>query len=369
MSSFDVIIVGGGIAGASLGAMIAGQRRTAIIESEPHCGVHATGRSAAFWLASYGGPAVLDLSKASGPLLEAGWPGGDRSWLRGRGAIHLGSDRTDWNNLETTVMAADERAAWLGADETRALLPGLRAQWTRALSEPSCADIDVAALHQACLALFRRDGGTVLTGAGLQTATRSNGRWTVRTAAGDVAADIIVNSAGAWADRVAESCGIAPLGLTPKRRTMVQARVGRQGLAQLPLVIDAAGSFYFKGEAERSIWLSPHDETDCEAGDAAPTEIDIALAIDRFQSVVDWPVERVERSWAGLRTFAPDRRPIYGSDPATPSFFWCAGQGGFGIQTAPAAALLAKSLLLGEAPDQIVAHIDAAPFAPGRFDR
>ena len=148
---------------------------------------------------------------------------------------------------------------------------------------------------------------------------------------------------------------------------MVQLRVGRTGVRQLPLVDDADGTFYFKGEGDRSIWLSPHDEIETDPCDAAPEEMDIALAIDRFEQVVDWPVEAVERSWAGLRSFAPDRLPVYGFDPTVGPFFWCAGQGGFGIQTAPAAARLAASILTGSEPDFTVMHIAADVFAPSRF--
>jgi len=135
----------------------------------------------------------------------------------------------------------------------------------------------------------------------------------------------------------------------------------------LPLVDDANGTFYFKGEGDRTVWLSPHDEIPTQPCDAAPEEIDIAVAIDRFESVVDWPVERVERSWAGLRSFVPDRLPVYGFDSDAPGFFWCAGQGGFGIQTSPAAAKMAAALLLDEEPDEIVAAIDPGVFSPRRF--
>jgi D-arginine dehydrogenase len=157
------------------------------------------------------------------------------------------------------------------------------------------------------------------------------------------------------------------LGLTPMRRTMVQLRVDHGGLKRLPLVNDAAGQFYFKGEGDQSIWLSPHDEIATGPCDAAPEELDVATAIERFEGVVDWPVEKVERTWAGLRTFAPDRLPVYGFDPTAPGFFWCAGQGGFGIQTSPAAAKMAAALLLEEPPDETVAQIDPALFAPSRF--
>jgi D-arginine dehydrogenase len=180
-------------------------------------------------------------------------------------------------------------------------------------------------------------------------------------------APVLVNAAGAWADNVATASEVAPLGVAPKRRTMVQLRVGQSGLRDLPLVDDAAGTFYFKGEGDRTVWLSPHDEIATDPCDAAPEEVDVATAIDRFQSVVDWPIEQVERRWAGLRSFAPDRLPVYGFDVAAPAFFWCAGQGGFGIQTAPAASKMAAAQLLGEPSDPMVAHIDPAVFSPRRF--
>jgi D-arginine dehydrogenase len=132
------------------------------------------------------------------------------------------------------------------------------------------------------------------------------------------------------------------------------------------LVSDSGGTFYFKGEGDRSVWLSPHDELDTDPCDAAPEEIDVATAIDRFEQVVDWPVERVERSWAGLRSFAPDRLPVYGFDSQAPGFFWCAGQGGFGIQTAPAAAKMAAALLQEREGDPMLAGIDVSIFSPSR---
>jgi len=248
------------------------------------------------------------------------------------------------------------------------MIPGLRPRWTRALLEPGCADIDVAALHATFLRRFKRFGGEVRCESALKRAAFAEGRWTVELADGtEVTCAILVDAAGAWADRVAEACGVQPLGLAAKRRTLVQLRVGRPGLKDLPLIDDLAGTFYFKGEGEQSVWLSPHDEISTDPCDAAPEEIDIATAIDRFERAVDWPVERVERSWAGLRTFAPDRLPVYGFDLRVPGFFWCAGQGGFGIQTAPAAAKLGAALLTESAPDPTVAHIDPATFSPRRF--
>lgn len=355
MNDFDIVIVGGGIAGASLGAEVAGARRTLIVEAEDHCGVHSTGRSAAFWLESYGGPRVAQLTAASRGLLA------DGGFLSPRGAVHISDG--DWPEVPEDV-----EARRLSRAELEAFVPGIRPRWTRGLLEPGCADIDVAALHQAYLGAFRRAGGTITTRARVIRGERHGGGWTLTLDDGrEVTAAIIIDAAGAWADTVAAACGVEPLGISPRRRTMVQLRVARTGLRQLPLVDDSAGTFYFKGEGESSLWLSPHDEIATGPCDAAPEEIDIATAIDRFEQVVDWPVERVERSWAGLRSFAPDRLPIYGFDRGANGFFWCAGQGGFGIQTAPAAAKLAAALLQEEEQHQMVAHIDPALFSPERF--
>ena len=364
MAHFDVLIVGGGIAGASLGAGIAGRVQTAIIEAEPHCGMHSTGRSAAFWLESYGGPNVALLSAASRNFLESPPPEfAEQSFLRTRGAVHLAYDK-----LPHLPDGVESRP--LERDELERLVPGVRPKWRRALLEPGCADIDVAALHTAYLRQFRRLGGSIATDSRLNSAGYRDGAWQVRLNDGStLTAATLVNAAGAWADTVAKTCGVQPIGIAPKRRTMVQLRVGRSGLRDLPLVDDADGTFYFKGEGDRTIWLSPHDEIDSDPCDAAPEEIDVATAIDRFEQVVDWPVEAVERSWAGLRSFAPDRIPVYGFDLRSPSFFWCAGQGGFGIQTAPAASKLAAALLLRAAPDPLVAGVPAGLFSPGRFGR
>jgi D-arginine dehydrogenase len=362
MVDLDVLIVGGGIAGASLGAEVAGKRRTLIVEAEQQCGYHSTGRSAAFWLESYGGSDVAKLSAASRGFLTAPPPDfSEQGFLRTRGDLHI-------TRAELPELPAAVETRVVERDELERLVPGIRPEWRRALFELACADIDVAGLHSAYLRQFRKLGGEVTTGASLRSAIRTGDRWDVQLSDGStLGASVIVDAAGAWADDVAQKCGVRRLGIEPKRRTMVQLRVGRSGLRDLPLIDDSEGTFYFKGEGDRTVWLSPHDEIATGPCDAAPEEIDVAIAIDRFEQVVDWPVERVERSWAGLRSFAPDRVPVYGFDPTAEGFFWCAGQGGFGIQTAPAAAQLAAALLLKEEPGDMVAHIDPAPFLASRF--
>ena len=367
MAHFDVLIVGGGIAGASLGARLAGRMSVAIIEAEEHCAMHSTGRSAAFWLAHYGGAAIIPLTMASRAELEAGWPSNAGSFLRSRGAVTIAHDYMDLRDALSVETSKAPRRPHIERGEIEALIPGLSEGWNHALWDESCADIDVAGLHNAFLAEVKRLGGRVLTSTPLGRASWQSGRWTVSAATEALTSSIIVNAAGAWADEVAKRCGVQPLGIRPYRRTVVQLRIGRTGLKDVPLVIDAFSRFYFKGESDNRIWVSPHDETPSAPCDAAPEEIDVARAVDHFQSVVDWPVETVERKWAGLRSFSPDRAPVFGFDPDSPGFFWCAGQGGFGIQTAPAASRLAASLLLRERVDAESVPIDPAPFAAGRF--
>jgi D-arginine dehydrogenase len=342
----DIVIVGAGIAGASLAAALAGRAAVTILEAESQPGYHATGRSAAFWSESYGGPLIRPLTVASRAALTP--------FLTPRGAIHL-ADAAGRAKLAALAAAfPDVELRPLGRPELAAAIPGLRPGWDWGLAEPSCADIDVAALHAACLR-----GANLVTDARLLRAER-NGRWRIETTAGAFTADILVNAAGAWADEVARATGEKPLGIQPYRRTIAQLRVEPPAPAGLPLVIDAAERFYFKPEAGGRLWLSPHDETACGPCDCAPEEIDVALAIDRLERAVDWRVAAVERKWAGLRSFAPDRLPVYGS--RGDGFFWCAGQGGFGIQTAPAAARLAAALITGTVPD-----VDPAPYSPSRF--
>jgi D-arginine dehydrogenase len=370
MRRYDIAVIGAGMAGASLAAEVAAHASVLLIEAEAQPGYHSTGRSAAFWSESYGGPLVQPLTSASGAFLAA--PAAEfaeRSFLAPRGALHLadaggrGAIDDMWREFAGSGVAMErlDRAAL----EER--IPGLRAGWDEGVYEPSCSDIDVAALHAAYLKAARGRGAELRGDARVGGIERAAGGWRLTTSAGTFEAAVIVDAAGAWADEVAALAGAAPLGVQPYRRTLAQLRTAPAAPIDLPLVIDALGRFYFKPEAGGRLWLSPHDETACAPCDTAPDEYDVALAIDRLERVVDWRVERVEHSWAGLRSFAPDRLPVYGFDRHVPGFFWCAGQGGFGIQTAPAGAKLAAALLLGAAPDAMVAGIDPGPYLAGRF--
>lgn len=370
MMRTDIAIIGAGIAGASLAAELAPHARVLLIEAEAQPGYHSTGRSAAFWSETYGGPAVQPLTSASGPWLANPPPDMSGSgFLAPRGCLHI-AERSGAATLREMAAAFAGSGVRLDPVEPTALaavIPGLRPGWNSGLSEPSCADIDVAALHAALLKAARRRGAGLLCDARALALTHAEGRWQIETSAGPVETVMVVNAAGAWASSVAVLAGAMPIAVTPHRRTIVQLAVDPAPAPDLPLVIDAEERFYFKPEAGGRLWLSPHDETPVEPCDAAPEEIDVAIAIDRLERVVDWRIMRRERAWAGLRSFAPDRAPIYGFDARCPGFFWFAGQGGFGIQTAPAAAMIGAALLLKTTLPDSVRRIDPGIYAPDRF--
>ena len=361
----DVAIIGAGIAGAGLGWALRQQApglRVVLFEREDRPGYHTTGRSAAFWVGSYGGPGVVPLTLASRRFLEAPPPGfGDGPLLTRRpslviappddpGALDAEAAEYDASNLPYDRLDA----AALAANPAG---PMLRPAWrTRAISENDCFDIDVAALHQGYLR-----GAEVVSDADVVGIERKGALWHLATRAGPVVATTIVNAAGAWADEIATLAGARPRGLTPYRRTMAVLDIDPPPPADLPVVMDAAGRFYFKPDGGR-LWLSPHDEIPDVPHDVRPDALDIARVIDLFQQVSPVRVVRLANSWAGLRTFAPDRLPVFGWDGAVPGLFWCAGQGGFGIQTAPAASQLCAALLRGQPP-----AVDAAPFLATRF--
>ncbi|WP_293704399.1 NAD(P)/FAD-dependent oxidoreductase [Sphingopyxis sp. UBA6723] len=369
-SATDVLIVGAGIAGASLAAALAPWRRVMLIEAEDVPGYHATGRSAAFWHETYGGARVQPLSMASFDTLACPAPEfSERGFLFPRTALTIGhrSEAGAVDGFTAQFQARGVEVVRMGAADVAAKIPGVRAEWSEAAFEAACSDIDVGALHAAYLRAAKRAGAHVATGTPLQSARRMGDGWDVQVGGQAIRAALIVNAAGAWADRVAAACGVAPVGIQPYRRTVIQLRLGVPVPAQLPLVIHIGGEFYFKGESEGRVWLSPHDETAVDPHDAAPEEIDVAVAIDRLQTVVDWPIAAVERKWAGLRSFAPDRIPVFGADRHESGFIWCAGQGGVGIQTAPAIAALLSAQLGATLPGGAIGAVDPMPFAPSRF--
>lgn len=360
---FDVAVIGAGMAGASIAAELSPHASVLLAEAEDRPGYHATGRSAAFWEECYGGPEIVPLTLASGPYLR------EQGVLTTRGALYIGrrEDEGEVARFFERFSKSGATLSLLAREAIEAYIPGLKPLWDHAIYEPACADIDVAGLHQHYLARARQRGVDLKTGTRLQAAVRDADGWRLDFgAAGNIRARHLVNAGGAWADEIATLAGVRPLGITPLRRTVVQLRTEPEPPSNLPLVLDISGRFYFKPE-QGSLWLSPHDETPSAACDAAPEELDVALAIDRLEQVVNWRAEAVEHKWAGLRSFAPDRLPVYGFDPGCEGFFWFAGQGGFGIQTAPAAARLGAQLLLGLPRDQLTAPLESALYSPSRF--
>jgi len=364
---YDIAVIGAGMAGASIAAELASLGgpglRVALCEAEDFPGYHTTGRSAAFYEECYGGPQVVPLTLASGKYLQAG------GFLQPRGGFYVA--RAGQQDMVEAFLDTFRHAGVtidrLDRAGLEARLPGVRPGWDHALSQPNCADIDVAGLHQHYLRMARAGGVELRTRHRLQAVGRDGADWLLDFGtAGEMRAGVVVNAAGAWADPVAQLCGAAALGVQPYRRTVAQLRVDPAPPTDLPLTLDIGGEFYFRPESGR-LWLSPHDETPSPPCDAAPEEYDVALAIDRFEQVVDWQIKVVERKWAGLRSFAPDRLPVYGFDAACAGLFWFAGQGGYGIQTAPAAARLAAQLLLDCPRDAMTESLEAALYSPARF--
>ncbi|MBL8538613.1 MAG: FAD-binding oxidoreductase [Hyphomonadaceae bacterium] len=371
---FDVAIVGAGIAGASLAFELANEKSVLILEREDMPGYHTTGRSAAFFSEAYGAPAMRALTAASRAFFESPPAGfAEQELLRASGALYVArEDQRDalehMAEEQTAAGLLEKRDAAYARAQASVLAPGYVAA---CLWEPGASEIDVAALHQGYLRGAKRRGAILRCEAELFGAQYESGLWRVATRAGVFEARVLVNAAGAWADAIAEAAGVAPLGLVPFRRTVcIVPGIDDTLVRRWPLVIDVDEDFYFKPDAG-NILLSPADETPCPPCDAAPDEIDIAIAVERFERATETRVSRVLRSWAGLRTMAADRTLVLGFDPDQPAFFWLAGQGGQGIQTAPASACFAATLIKGCSLPEAFAKmgVSADALSPGRFSR
>ena len=365
----DCLVVGAGIAGASVAASLAGKASVAVLEAEPHAGYHATGRSAALYSALYGNATIRALTRAS--LAEFRAPA--HGVLRERPTLFLvgaGQERL----VEAFTADADvrERTTPLSVDEVLRRVPLLqRDRVAGALLDVTSADIDVDLLHQGFLRRARAQGAVLHLDTRLLALERDGANWLAHTVSGSFRAPVVINAAGAWADGVAEMAGVSPVPLQPLRRTAV--------LIDLPEGVDATGwpavvaideSQYFKPDAGLLL-ISAADETPSPPCDAQPEELDVAIAVDRFETLTGRPVRRVRHRWAGLRVFSPDRSPVVGFDAAAPGFFWCAGQGGYGIQTSPALGRAAAALASGRTLPLDIADmgVTAAQLSPARFRR
>lgn len=369
----DLIVVGAGMAGAAAAAHLAADRRVVLLERESQPGYHSTGRSAALFTETYGNRAIRILTGAGRAFYEA-WADGftEHPILKPRGALMFampGQER-DLDAAWEDLSSLDPRVRRLDAAEARAMVPVLRPSHViGAVYEPDAMDIDVHELHQGYLRRLRQRGGRVVTDAEVRALARDGNAWTATTTAGAFAAPIVVNAAGAWCDGVAGLAGLPPVGLVPKRRTALTiAPPAAIDTSRWPMTLDIAESFYFKPDAGRLL-VSPADETPVEPCDVQPDELDVAIAIDRLMQATTIEVTRVERKWAGLRSFVRDKTTVCGFDPLAEGFFWLAGQGGYGIQTAEGMARCAASLIDGGGlpADIAVKGLDPAVLSPARF--
>jgi D-arginine dehydrogenase len=374
MDQVPFVVLGSGVAGASAAYVLSKSARVLVAERESAHGVHTTGRSAALYSAAYGNALIRALTLASRPFFDAPPEGfADYPLLSPRGCLYIATEgqAQALAVVETEAVTSGVAMRRLNAEAARALCPILREDYvTEAVFEPDAMDIDVGALHQGFLRGVKAHGGEVRLDAEAVGLEPVDEGWTVTFNDGSrILAGVVIDAAGAWADVVARLAGVRPVGLEPRRRTalILEAPEGVSPGAW-PMVIDADEHFYFKPEAGR-ILASPADETPSEPCDAQPEEWDIAVCVDRVQQAADLPVRRVLRSWAGLRSFVADRSPVIGFDDAAPGFFWLAGQGGYGVQTAPAAGRVAAALALGhDLPDDIVRlGVTAAMLAPARL--
>ncbi len=375
MERVDFLIVGAGIAGASAAYELSRDADVVVVEREDQPGYHSTGRSAAMFLEGYGNRVIRAITSAGRAFLESPPDGfAETPILSPRGALFVA--RADQEAaVETLLAEARETGAPLEPLSPAAaidLVPALRPDYVaHAVLEPDGMDIDVHALHQGFLRGLKARGGRLVTDAEVLALVREGEVWRVETRAGDWAAPVVVNAAGAWADALARLAGARPVGLQPRRRTAFTfAPPADMAVDDWPLVADIDEEFYFKPDAGQ-ILGSPADETPVPPQDVQPEDLDVAVAVDRIQKAARLEIPRIARKWAGLRSFVADKSPVAGFAPDAPGFFWLAGQGGYGIQTSPGMGRIAAALARGRPlPEDIAARgVAPADLAPERLWR
>ncbi|WP_347312633.1 NAD(P)/FAD-dependent oxidoreductase [Defluviimonas sp. SAOS-178_SWC] len=355
----DFLIIGGGIAGISAAARLSHLGSVTVLEAEDHLAHHASGRSAALFEPNYGLAPVVALSRAS----EDHHRHANGGVLSPRGLLLVaGADEAAPFAADCDVLGLHD----IPVDEAQAMVPILdRAKVALAAHADHAWDIDTDLLIQNFVREAKANGGQVLTRARVTAIVRDGGIWRVTSPAGDHEGRILVNAGGAWADEVAAMAGLAPLGFTPLRRSMARIPApGGHDPARWPMMMGTGETWYAKPDAGALI-VSPAEEHPSHPHDAWADDMVLAEGLARYEEMVTEPVTRLLASWAGLRTFAPDRVLVIGPDPAVPSFFWLAGQGGYGFQTAPAASRLAADLLGGGSPEIDAETITA--LSPKRF--
>ncbi len=374
-SSVDFVVVGAGIAGASAAYFLSDKGSVTILEAESQPGYHTTGRSAAFLSAAYGNAIIRALTTGSREFLSN--PPDrfcEQPLLRKSGALYIAGP-AQIESLERHVENVSKLPVTVtreSPDFAKQKLPALRTDLLSAcIWEPGASEIDVNELLQGYLRGARQRGAKLVCNARVQEMRRKNGTWQIVTIAGEFVAPVVINAAGAWADEIGRIAGAKSVGLSPKRRTvcLFDPPAGMD-ISAWPLVVDIDERFYFKADAGK-ILLSPADETPVQPHDAYPEDIDVAIAVERFEQATTITVPRIDHSWAGLRSFVADKTPVVGFDKNLDGFFWLAGQGGYGIQTSPGMARCAGALILGdEIPADFVAmDVSSDALAPARFQK
>lgn len=371
-SDFEVVVIGGGIAGASIAAQLAEHVSVRLLEMESQPGYHSTGRSAAQFSEFYGNDVIRGLSRASRNFFispPAGFCSAPLVTPRPVLMIATEAQRASLENIAQSAASGDpvERLSLRHALE---LCPVLKTdRLIGALLEQGPADVEVHELHQGYLKLFKARGGSISTDARVLGLTRTSGGWLVDTSNQQLRAAIVVNAAGAWAGQVGRLAGAHEIGLQPLRRTafMVDPPAGID-VGAWPMVMDVDENFYFKPDAGQLL-VSPADETACDPCDAQPDELDVAVAVDHLEQATTLEIKRVRRKWAGLRSFVRDRSPVVGYDPLQSGFFWLAALGGYGIQTSPALSALASALVLRRPIDPRITSfgVDPGAMSPARI--
>ena len=369
----DVIVIGGGIAGVSIAYELSKAARVTVLEMESTLAYHTTGRSAALFLESYGGEHIRALTTSSRAFLEEPPDFFEPVLMTPRPVLQFAVAGRGHvvERMHEAVLPLVADVELLDGGQCRELLPLLRPEVAeRGMYEPRAMALDVAAIHQGYVRGARMNDAAIVRDAKVTALDRRADVWTVTTAdGGRHQAPVVVNAAGAWADVVATAAGVRPVGLTPLRRTifMVASPMGEQSRG-LPNCIEVDEAFYMNPEGAQFL-CSPADETPCPPSDAKPDEVEIARAIDAINEATTLGVRGISSAWAGLRTFAPDRNFVLGLDPEASGFFWLAGQGGYGIQTASATARVAAALALGQpVPEDVVGRgLDVTQLAPQRL--
>lgn len=371
-SSTDVVIIGGGIAGVSAGHFLAeAGLEVMVVEAEAQLAYHTTGRSAALFFESYGPLPIRPLTTGSRPFLESPPEGlSEVSLLSPRGALWLARPEQMDHLAEVATQGRESgtKVSELTPAEAKDLVEVIRPELLGgALWEHDAADMDVAGLHQAFVRGIRRRGGEIRSSAPVTALDPDGTGWTVVAGGEKVTCRIVVNAAGAWCDQVAAMAGVPGVGIVPKRRTAFMV-AGKEEWRDWPLVVNVDHDFYFKPDGPQLL-CSPADETPSEPCDARADEIDVALAIERINEATTLAIRSVRSAWAGLRSFVADGVLVIGFDPDAPGFFWLAGQGGIGIQTAPGAGRLAAALIAHGAPpaDLLELGLDLEALVPDRL--